>query len=188
MVDEIEAAGCVPKLVQARKAKLMLGMINKTDTLDTRGLNRLQRTGSIVPDHDESWGWTRKSNELGSRQYCIPRLHRRETPRNPVPIRNRGSRDAEMTVHFDDTSFRPRPERIRLPILDFAHFVTYQPYPSPTDSATSRQRVNQLLWCVAASTQPYYNVGLGGEDKSERSPHVHDHSPIRCRIFMAIVP
>jgi transposase len=47
MVDEIEAAGCVPKLVHARKAKLMLGMVNKTDTLDARGLNRLQRTGTL---------------------------------------------------------------------------------------------------------------------------------------------
>lgn len=47
IVDEIEAAGYVPKLVHARKAKLMLGMINKTDTLDARGLNRLQRTGTL---------------------------------------------------------------------------------------------------------------------------------------------
>ena len=45
IVDEIEAAGCVPKLVHARKAKLMMGEINKTDTLDARGLNRLQRAG-----------------------------------------------------------------------------------------------------------------------------------------------
>jgi transposase len=47
IVDEIEAAGCVPKLVHARKAKLMMGMINKTDKLDARGLNRLQRTGTL---------------------------------------------------------------------------------------------------------------------------------------------
>jgi transposase len=47
IVDEIEAAGCVPKLVHARKAKLMLGMINKTDKLDARGLNRLQRAGTL---------------------------------------------------------------------------------------------------------------------------------------------
>jgi transposase len=46
-VDEIEAAGQVPQLVHARKAKLMLGMVNKTDTLDARGLNRLQRTGTL---------------------------------------------------------------------------------------------------------------------------------------------
>ena len=46
-MDEIEAARCVPKLVHARKAKLMLGMVNKTDALDDRGLNRLQRTGTL---------------------------------------------------------------------------------------------------------------------------------------------
>src|SRR4029434_1929387 len=47
IVDEIEAAGCVPKLVHARKEKLMMGKINKTDRLDARGLNRLQRNGTL---------------------------------------------------------------------------------------------------------------------------------------------
>ena len=47
IVDEIEAAGCVPKLVHAGKAKLMMGEINKTDRLDARGLNRLQRNGTL---------------------------------------------------------------------------------------------------------------------------------------------
>jgi transposase len=47
IVDEIEQAGMVPRLVHARKAKLMLGSINKTDKLDARGLNKLQRVGSL---------------------------------------------------------------------------------------------------------------------------------------------
>lgn len=47
LVDEIEEAGMVPRLVHARKARLMLGMINKTDKLDVRGLNRLQRTATL---------------------------------------------------------------------------------------------------------------------------------------------
>jgi transposase len=47
LVDEIEEASMVPRLVHARKAKLMSGMINKTDKLDVRGLNRLQRTGTL---------------------------------------------------------------------------------------------------------------------------------------------
>jgi len=47
IVDEIEAAGCAPRLVHARKAKLMMGMINKTDKLDARGLNQLQRNGTL---------------------------------------------------------------------------------------------------------------------------------------------
>src|SRR5215468_440208 len=47
IVDEIEAAGCLPKLVHARKAKLMMGEINKTDRLDARGLNRLQQSGTL---------------------------------------------------------------------------------------------------------------------------------------------
>lgn len=47
LVDEIEEAGMIPRLVHARKAKLMMGMLNKTDTLDVRGLNRLQRTATL---------------------------------------------------------------------------------------------------------------------------------------------
>src|SRR5262245_46186564 len=47
IVDEIEAAGCIPQLVHARKAKLMMGELNKTDKLDARGLNRLQQAGTL---------------------------------------------------------------------------------------------------------------------------------------------
>ena len=47
ITDEIEAAGMVPRLVNARKAKLMSGSINKTDKLDARGINRLQRSGTL---------------------------------------------------------------------------------------------------------------------------------------------
>lgn len=48
IVDEIERAGCTPRLVHAAKTKLMLGMVNKTDKLDARGLNKLQRTGTLL--------------------------------------------------------------------------------------------------------------------------------------------
>lgn len=47
IIDEIEQAGMIPKLVHAHKAKLMLGSINKTDKLDARGLNRLQQVGTL---------------------------------------------------------------------------------------------------------------------------------------------
>jgi transposase len=47
IVDEIEAAGLRPLLVHARKAKVMMGCINKTDRLDVRGLNRLQQAGTL---------------------------------------------------------------------------------------------------------------------------------------------
>ena len=33
--------------LDAHKTKLMLGSINKTDKLDARGLNKLQRTGTL---------------------------------------------------------------------------------------------------------------------------------------------
>lgn len=47
IVEEIERAGMVPQLVHARKAKMMFGCINKTDKLDAKGLNVLQRAGTL---------------------------------------------------------------------------------------------------------------------------------------------
>lgn len=47
VVDEIEEAGLVPRLVHPKKAKLMMGLTNKTDKLDARGLNVLQRNGTL---------------------------------------------------------------------------------------------------------------------------------------------
>jgi transposase len=47
IVDEIEQAGQRALLVHPGKAKLMMGMINKTDKLDVHGLNRLQRNDTL---------------------------------------------------------------------------------------------------------------------------------------------
>ena len=47
IVDEIEKAGLTPRLVHPRKAKLMMGCINKTDKLDAHGLNVLQRNRTL---------------------------------------------------------------------------------------------------------------------------------------------
>jgi transposase len=47
VVDEIEAGGGKPQLVNARLAKLMMGSVNKNDKLDAKGLNRLQRSGTL---------------------------------------------------------------------------------------------------------------------------------------------
>ena len=47
IVDEIEEAAMVPNLVHARKAKLMMGNYSKNDKLDARGMNLLQRNGTL---------------------------------------------------------------------------------------------------------------------------------------------
>jgi hypothetical protein len=47
VVSEIEQAGMVPRLVNARQAKLMLASANKTDRLYAQGINRLQRSGTL---------------------------------------------------------------------------------------------------------------------------------------------
>ena len=47
LIDEMEKAGHVPKLVNAGKAKLMMGNINKTDKLDAKGLAMLSVNGTL---------------------------------------------------------------------------------------------------------------------------------------------
>lgn len=47
IVDEMEKAGHQPRLAHARKAKLMMGEIDKTDKLDSRGLATLLRNGTL---------------------------------------------------------------------------------------------------------------------------------------------
>jgi transposase len=55
IVDEIEAAGCIPLMAHAAKAKVMMGNVNKTDKLDARGLATLLHLGSLptvwLPPH-----------------------------------------------------------------------------------------------------------------------------------------
>jgi transposase len=47
VVDEIEAGGGKPQLVNARLAKLMMGQVNKSDKLDAKGMNHLQKNGTL---------------------------------------------------------------------------------------------------------------------------------------------
>jgi len=47
MIDAMEKAGHIPILVNAGKAKLMMGNINKTDKLDARGLAVLSLNGTL---------------------------------------------------------------------------------------------------------------------------------------------
>lgn len=47
MVDAIEQAGHSPRLTHARHAKLQMGLVNKTDKLDAKGLAVLLRNGTL---------------------------------------------------------------------------------------------------------------------------------------------
>lgn len=47
LVSEIEDEKMRPRLVHTGKAKVMMGQINKTDKLDAKGLNMLQRAGTL---------------------------------------------------------------------------------------------------------------------------------------------
>jgi transposase len=47
IVDEIEEAGCLPLLAHAAKAKVMMGLVHKTDKLDADGLGTLLHNGTL---------------------------------------------------------------------------------------------------------------------------------------------
>lgn len=47
IVDEMEEAGCEPRMAHAGKAKLMMGNVNKTDKLDADGLATLLHNGTL---------------------------------------------------------------------------------------------------------------------------------------------
>jgi hypothetical protein len=51
IADEIEAAGCIPLLAHAAKAKIMMGNVHKTDKLDAQpGLPALPRQAAVGVD------------------------------------------------------------------------------------------------------------------------------------------
>lgn len=88
VADEIEAAGIIPRLVHARKARLMMGMLDKTDRLDARRPNRLQRAGTLptvwlppgeVRDRRElpraRMVLTRQRTQLKNRLQAMPAKH-----------------------------------------------------------------------------------------------------------------
>jgi transposase len=72
VVDEIEGGGGKPQLVNARLAKLMMGSVNKSDKLDAKGMNRLQRTGTL-PTVWIPGAWVRDARELPRTRMVLSR-------------------------------------------------------------------------------------------------------------------
>src|SRR5215475_13090314 len=99
IVDEIEAAGCIPKLVHARKAKLMMGEINKTDKLDVRGLNHLQRNGTLptvwIPP-----GELRDQRDLPRTRMVLVRQRTQLKNRIHATLANRALHDLQVSDLF----------------------------------------------------------------------------------------
>jgi transposase len=73
IVDEIEAADCIPLMAHAVKAKVMMGNVNKTDKLDAEGLAILLRSGTLptvwIPP-----GKTRDKRELPRTRMALSKL------------------------------------------------------------------------------------------------------------------
>jgi transposase len=86
-------------LVHARKAKLMMGMINKTDKLDARGLNHLQRNGTLptvwIPP-----GELRDQRDLPRTRMVLVRQRTRLKNRIHATLAKYALHDFEMTDLF----------------------------------------------------------------------------------------
>jgi len=96
IVDEIEAAGMQPRLVHARKAKMMMASSKKTDKLDAHGMNRLQRTGTL-PTVWIPGATLRDIRELYRTRMVLTR--QRTTLKNRIH-----SAFAKYAIPFEDTS------------------------------------------------------------------------------------
>ncbi len=81
IVDEIEAAGCLPLLTHAAKAKVMMGNVNKTDKLDAKGLAKLLHLESL-PTVWLPPGEIRDERELHRTRMALSRL--RTTLKNRI--------------------------------------------------------------------------------------------------------
>jgi len=96
IVSEIEQAGLRPLLVHPRKAKLMMGLINKTDKLDVHGLNRLQRNSTLptvwIPPAD-----LRDVRELTRTRLALTRQRTRLKNRLTATLAKYGRQHSEFT-------------------------------------------------------------------------------------------
>jgi len=106
IIAEIEQAGLRPLLVHPRKAKLMMGLINKTDKLDVHGLNRLQRNGTLptvwIPPAD-----LRDVRELTRTRLVITRQRTRLKNRLSATLAKHGR---QLTGFSDPYSAKARRE------------------------------------------------------------------------------
>jgi transposase len=99
IVDEVEGTGCIPRLVHARKAKRMMGQINKTDKLDARGLNTLHRNGTLptvwIPP-----GELRDQRELLRTRMTLVRQRTQLKNRLPATLAKDALHDVEVADLF----------------------------------------------------------------------------------------
>jgi len=99
IADEIEAAGCVPLLTHATKAKVMMGNVNKTDKLDAKGLAKLLHLDSL-PTVWLPPGEIRDERELHRTRMAISKLRTALKNRIHATLAKHGIRSAEHSDIF----------------------------------------------------------------------------------------
>ena len=111
IVGEIEQAGLRPLLVHPRKAKLMMGMINKTDQLDAHGLNRRQRNRSL-PTVWIPGGELRDLRELTRSRLVLTAQRTRLKNRISATLSKYGVRESERSDAYAKGARRERQQRL----------------------------------------------------------------------------
>lgn len=99
LADEIEAAGCLPLLTHAGRAKAQLGQTHKSDALDAAGLARLLRNGTLptvwIPP-----GEVRDQRELPRLRMTLGSLRTRLKNRAHATLEKHGLRVDEVSDAF----------------------------------------------------------------------------------------
>jgi transposase len=115
ITDEIEQAGCLPRLVHPRRAKLMMGQINKTDKLDTHGMNVLQRNGTLPTVWIPPGPW-RELRELTRTRVVLVAQRTRWKNRNTATLAKWGLPPSEYRDAYGKKAREEWPQRLeRLP-------------------------------------------------------------------------
>lgn len=124
ITDEIEQARLVPRLTHPRKAKLMMGLINKTDQLDAHGLNRLQRNGTLptvwIPP-----GPLRELRELTRTRVVLVAQRTRWKNRITATLAKWGLPPSEYSDAYGKTARKELEARIE-PLPEQTHWVVRQ--------------------------------------------------------------
>lgn len=99
LADEIEAAGCLPLLTHAGRAKAQLGQTHKSDPLDAAGLARLLRSGTLptvwIPP-----GEVRDQRELPRLRMVLGKMRTRLKNRAHATLEKHGLRVDEVSDAF----------------------------------------------------------------------------------------
>lgn len=196
IVDEIEQAGQTARLVHPGKAKLMMGMINKTDKLDVHGLNRLQRNETL-PTVWIAPGELRDLRELTRTRMVLSKQRTRLKNRLLATLAKYGLRVEGFTDSFGVGARRAWPRLLaELPVeTRFCAEILLEELDgvglrmdrlekrlSEVVTATDSMRLVQTLPSVGAILSPVITLEVGQVSRFPDAEHLASYSGTTPRV------